>query len=734
MKKNIIIGIILNLLVLCLAGIKIRSDVQEDVLIENIFITDEERYKEPLGEIKGGVYTVTLEYQASDNYKIHCGGTGNFYPGIYAEEHWLKAAETVKEFRFWANGKIDSFYILMEHDGANGRTEGFFLDVENIRISRNFRATLLYNLLRIMVFLSVIDAGVLIYWKREQLRRDAYVILGLSLIFLVSSLGVFAPGQILGHDLYFHLARIKGMAEAVMTGEFPVKMQPEWFNGYGHPVSVFYGDILLYIPAILYMLSVPLEICYRFFVLLINLGTTLISYFCFKHISRDKYAGVACTAVYMLSTVRIINVYLRAAVGEYSAAMFLPLIAVAIWKILMEDTGSKNYQKNCVILSLGMTGIIQTHMISLEMTGIFLIIVCLCNIKRIFRKETFATLFKSVIMTLLINMGFFIPFLDYSRENLQIFSERDFYGIQGFGLSLYELFSVNTVGVGKANIPVMGLKDRIPVSLGFTGLLVLALALCRMLKSEPGGDRRRCGLAQTLGFTGIALGLATCYFPWNYLADMKLFRNVVFSIEFPWRFLTIAMVFVSMAAGLALSDSKRGKVVLLIICVVSACQGLQCMDMTGRNTEIARVFDGDEVMNAGTTLEYVYEGTDLEALMIDNRVHGENVDIMEFDRNGNNLKVVYQSGEDAFLEFPVFAYPYYQCEDIDTGKKFDIEKGEVNNRIRIRVADNYNGGVRVSYVQPWHWRTAEIISIISFIAVAGYGLFKKRTPISGQGE
>lgn len=736
MRRTILIAVCLNLLVLCSVGIKISQDVQEDILVSDVSIVDGEKYRKVFEPITEGVYSVTLEYQATDNYKVGCGGTGNQYPGIYGEEHWLKAAETIKEFRFWANGKIDSPYIYIIHDDTNGRTKGFSLNIKYIQITRRHWASILYGLCKAIMALGVIDVLAFLICKRNALRKQVYVILGLIFIFFAASSEVFVPTQVLGHDLYFHLARIRGIAMAIMSGEFPVKMQPEWFNGYGYPVSVFYGDILLYFPAVLYILNIPLVFCYKGYVLLINLGTTLISYFCFKKISKDKYISVAGTAVYMLSVPRIINIYLRAAVGEYSAAMFLPLVALAMWEVLTTDVKDKKYCRKWIFLCLGMTGIIQTHIISLEITGILLIIVCLINIKKILQKETFQILFKSVAITLAINAGFFIPFLDYSREKLRIFSEKDFYGIQAYGLSLYELFSINTSGVGQALAASVGLNGRIPVSLGCAVALALVLSGFVIAGRNIGDRKREKVLLQLLGLAAIAAYCSSCYFPWNQLASIKIFQNVVASIQFPWRFTTVCVLFVIMAMILTLSDLKNslGKKYVYVLsagfCIVSAYQGLLVMDMIERNMENTAIYDGREVMDAGAALEYVYVETDGEALMGDNRVHGENADITEFSRSGNKVNISYKSGERAFLEFPVFAYPYYQCRDNETGEKFAIMKGIINNRIRVQVPDNYEGSLQVSFSQPWYWRAAEIVSIISFLAMAAY-IFRKREDIFG---
>ena len=61
-----------------------------------------------------------------------------------------------------------------------------------------------------------------------------------------------------GHDISFHLMRIEGLAEGLKMGQFPVKIQPAWYEGFGYGCSVFYGDLFLYIPACLRLLGVSL--------------------------------------------------------------------------------------------------------------------------------------------------------------------------------------------------------------------------------------------------------------------------------------------------------------------------------------------------------------------------------------------------------------------------------------------------------------------------------------------
>ena len=58
-------------------------------------------------------------------------------------------------------------------------------------------------------------------------------------------------GALQGADWSFHLSRIEGIAQGLREGQFPVRVYSIAKNGYGYAPSLFYGELLLYFPAVL---------------------------------------------------------------------------------------------------------------------------------------------------------------------------------------------------------------------------------------------------------------------------------------------------------------------------------------------------------------------------------------------------------------------------------------------------------------------------------------------------
>lgn len=455
------------------------------------------------------------------------------------------------------NSKLDNLKIKISCGSESGDVfdlwKGSAFYVDKIEIARDYRRTVLYKGLWFLAWMLLIDGSLLIYWNRkwviEKLRGNFYVVLGLACIFMVSSLSVFGKFAIGHEDIPFHYSRIIGLAEGLSGGSFPVKIQPGWLWGYGYAASVCYGDLLLYIPAVLYMIGVPIIHAYKIYILLCNAGTLLIAYFCYQKICGNKYVGVACTALYCFSIHRLLCIYLRTAVGEYTACMFLPLVLLGVRQIYLEE--DKRFKNGGLFLCLGMTGIIQAHIISTEMTCIFVGLAVLLMIHRM-SGRIFVALAKSVLAAFCLNLGFLLPLFDYSRDALNVFGKKKSYGIQQVGLSLYELFSVGSTGMGSWKDALLGLEGRTPESLGIAMLIALLITVTVAVKCREWESRARKEFSLSIMLSGIALWMTTYYFPYNRLAAVPGLRKIFASMQFPYRFLSVAVLLLTYMAGLAL--------------------------------------------------------------------------------------------------------------------------------------------------------------------------------------
>ena len=258
----------------------------------------------------------------------------------------------------------------------------------------------------------------------------------------------------------------------------------------------------------------------------------------------------------------------------------------------------------------------QTHILSFEMVCILLLATVLFKIKSMLRPERMWKMVKAAALAIGLSTWFLIPFLDYAGQDLEIFKEKYDCGIQGLGLTLYELFSFPTEAAGTALLSEAGLDKRFPASLGLGITLLIMLGAAALARLEWSREERRL-LLFVSGLAGVCTWMATVYFPWNRLATIPGIRSVVYSFQFPWRFLSLAIPLLTYASGLVLVRIKdcisrdRMRYLLLCLCMVTTIQGMYVTDLAVRNS-VKGIYDGGDLIREVYVLmgqEYLFRDT-----------------------------------------------------------------------------------------------------------------------------
>ena len=139
---------------------------------------------------------------------------------------------------------------------------------------------------------------------------------------LLSCITVFFGYDILPdyQDKLVHLRRIAALADTLRAGYFPSRIYFSMNESTGYAMSVFYPDLFLYLPAFLYIVGIPLSYCYAVYVVTVNVVTAVISYYCLvRFLKGDKIPAAVMSFVYTLSVYRLTDIYIRDALGEYTA-------------------------------------------------------------------------------------------------------------------------------------------------------------------------------------------------------------------------------------------------------------------------------------------------------------------------------------------------------------------------------------------------------------------------------
>ncbi len=549
---------------------------------------------------------------------------------------------------------------------------------------------------------------------------------------LISSLPLIFAGidGTVYQDLQFHLSRIEGIKEGVLSGQFPVMIESVWMEGKGYPVSIFYGDILLYIPALLRIIGVPVVLTYKIFVLLINLLTAFSACFCFKRIFKYDISAYLCMFIYVLASYRLMDIFVRAAVGEYAAFIFFPVIALGVKKILFDDTGSRDYYNNSLILTLGMTGLIETHVLSTVMTVFLLALTFILFVKATFRKKTLLCILKAVLESVVVNLYFFVPFIDY-YINEPVYAGKggdhtQALQIRSSGAYIRQFFDFFGRIFGR-NVEDINMRMQLTVGLSLT----LALFVCLVLFLV----RYRKYDIFVLGVMSfLCLLMSTDMFPWNSLEGYTHLFKILSKVQFPWRYLAASVTFIALLTGAMTDrvlddpDKKNETLVKIVSYALVAVSVITTTVFSVRyKTDYFMVdFKTYDEVDSGYmgACEYLKEGTELTVT----EYVPENPQLEAYElKSVKDSKVtvyVANPGDASFVEIPKLNYKGYRAFDEDKNS-LSIENGYLN-LINVVVPKGYEGNITVKFVQPLSWRISQLISLAGIILIIVH--IRKRKP------
>ncbi len=676
----------------------------------------------PKINLKRGTYLVTIEYAAEAEGQIYgvSADRSGYRIKTGLDQRKLKPEKNVEIFYVWLDREAKGYHVKFDYSGAG------YLLIKNISIAQ----TNSYLWMRlamggtILILLDVFCA-----LKRKKIfqkltLQDKNVGIGLFVICFAASIPLMSYYLLAGHDLSFHLLRIEGIKDGLLSGQFPVRIQPGWFNGYGYAASIFYGDLFLYIPAVLRAVGFPLQTAYKVFILLVNAATCIGAYYCFYRVCNIKYAALIGSMLYTLAPYRLGNIYIRAAVGEFTAMTFFPFIAVGLYLVLKRQAEKKERKHGRGFIVIGFTGIIQSHVISCEMAAFFTILVCLIFVKRIWRDGRWKELLSGAGVTLLLNLWFLIPFMDYSLSGrFQVVQTGETAQIQTYAAFPSQLFDMFPNGTGSAYTVYERLQSNqveMPLTVGFVlmGTTVLFLFYCMNVKGNE--EERRLGKFSIL-LAGLALWMSTIWFPWDLLADTgAVVSMLIRNLQYGWRMLSAAAILLALAACCLISMAVKLKIWYgRMMVVLYGVMGLLCGGwmisgvMQDGVWEIHR--DRSEIDEGYVTaLEYVPSGTSREGFLFTQPEPGENVAVSSYGNDRGDILAECRnlSGlEESSVTLPVLYYKGYRAFS-DNGQELKIMAGE-NNRIQVMLPAGFEGNVRVEFAEPILWRVGCLVSILS---------------------
>lgn len=540
-------------------------------------------------------------------------------------------------------------------------------------------------------------------------RRDALVVI---LTALFASMPLLWKGIYDGHDLYFHLNRIEGIAAGLRAGQFPVAIHASTLLGYGYAAPQFYPQVFLYIPAVLRNWGVSLAASVCVFEMLIHFAAASVCYVSARAVFSSRRIALGATMLYTLCSYRLSNMYARGALAESIALVFFPLLLWALYEVLCRD------EKKWPLLAAAMTGIFLSHLLStLFAAGMCVAAALICARHLIRKPSRILACVKAALMMILCSVCFLVPFVDYMDAGINT----------SVALTSYD----HVLRAGALLIGFPGTADHLPYEaqdFSYTVGVVPGLAIvlgCAMLlirlymqgREEKDHTDRLTLVLLALG--GMLFLLATEAFPWEWACHLSRRYSTLFQqIQYPWRLVGVACAPLSFAAAWGYMKDERYRTQALAF-IAALCMIFGGYSMQAFVQDVPLLEKEDFCDSRIKQYEYTYEGTEKSALEPGDIIalDASEYTITDYHKQGTNLSFTLDAPDGlSSIEVPLLYYPGYKAEA--DGEPLRAAKGN-NCLLRLYgVTQTQDVHIRVWFESPIAWKIAAGVSAGGWLLLA----------------
>lgn len=433
--------------------------------------------------------------------------------------------------------------------------------------------------------------------------------------------------------------------------------------------------------------------------------------------------------LYTLSVYRLIDLYTRAAVGEALAMIFFPLVMWGMYELFLGNP------RKWYLAALGFTGVLQSHVLSVELTVCFGGIFGLCCLKRLWEKKRWKALLFAAGSTLLLNLGVLFSLLQHAAYHYRVFSIDII--LSWWTVTLPKIFDFVLLNPLERTYAGIENSGEMPCSLGFV-MLVGILAFLYVYFHEEKRDGLLKGCLGALGLSFLGIYLSTDLFPWDKVQNIPVLYRLLTSLQLPWRFLSLSSALLCLVCAVGFYRFSSEKEVRKLVCGGACALALLCAGVyINRYCEetMPRYSKENQYQREKDQVDelYLIDVPHSNSYRIWNRtntfVASEGI-VLSSCRRAEDLTAEFRyqasetgNQEERWVDVPFTYYPNYRAYGED-GTELDVEVGD-QGVVRVELPEETEGLIKVKYKEPWYYLAGRLISIIYLLALA-IGIFRKK--------
>ena len=393
------------------------------------------------------------------------------------------------------------------------------------------------------------------YKIKSNKLKDVIVIAFFALLAYMYIVILFKSGKIFpAADRLFNIERFEEEFKTFQNGHLVSMISTFSFSKVGQAINVYYpwGNLIPY-GIIRSIVNKPVT-AYYFYIGLEQFLGLLIAYFSANKISESRKLAVVFAIVLRFSAYVLFNDFPRFDIGESWALIFIPLTLAGFYNLVVKN----NYLIGSGCMALGLSAELYCHILTSLITVVTLI--ALYVISFLFQSHKVKIVFSlicSVIIFLVLTSGFIIPLIFSMFQNKVIApvigSDESFNGYLAKSRSLSQIVNLSL------DNHISGLEPNI-------GLVLLVTVFLGIVVFNQSTNLEK--IIYLIGTSSLLLG--TTLLPWMFNS-----KQLIQTVQFPWRLFTISIVF--LAYFTASKASKKNISFISVILVALYC-GLTSID------------------------------------------------------------------------------------------------------------------------------------------------------------
>ncbi len=526
-------------------------------------------------------------------------------------------------------------------------------------------------------------------------QRTTLTLLLLVLIALAACLPFLLQHQIYNQDDFlFHKNRLLAYYTSVVHDHnlFP-GVFPQMANGYGYAADFFYNSLpLLPFVALKWLLG-GFVLPYNLYLGLISITTALTAYFCARAARFSSQQAFLLATLYTTNTYRLINAYIRGALGETLAYIIIPIAVLGFYQTLQGN------RRGCLTLAAGMALLMIVHPLSVFMLGLIFIGIDIWVILR--RRTGRMLLLQAQAALIFVALAAFILFPILEQEVAQPLYLTGTPTLWSIG----ETFSLDKLILGSIGNK-SGVWSHLVPNVGPLALAILVFA-CTQFRRESTTVRHLTVL------TAILFVLSTNLVLWA-LVD----HTFLAIIQMEWRFLSFVALAVAIL-GACLIRKHRGLIAFIAVLLAVSFNAtalyhfqaegtLKLTDQNITKTAPEAIGGGAEFLPSAVTNYYDRATTDnlMQDVLADTHVVAKGT----VNQNGRITVARVQSGAGQ-LAIAKFYYPGYVVKRNGTPITITAKHGFVTVPLK-------RGHYTITYQGTTVQRVAGITSLVAWLLFA----------------